>query len=279
VRKQTILAVDDLHANLMALDAVLRRDFDVVFAHSGQEAIDVLQRRSDVDVILVDLHMPRMDGFEAAEHIRAMHGCRDIPIAFITAIYNEDPYVKRGYQAGGVDFITKPFDPELLRLKMSIYASFRRKAAMLKEREDQVRATEALLEAERRLAEVRGGLTVGILIADLDGRIRQGNDEVARICRATGLDHAGVLDWWDRQEGLVREPGAGESRSAPIPLRCCDGSEKRIVAKASALFGRTGEIVGAVVVIDDVTQSKEIEAELAARFARVASLGAEIEPP
>ena len=56
---------------------------------------------------------------------------RDIPIVFITAVYHEDPYVKRGYEAGGIDYFTKPFDPDLLRLKMAIYSSFRERAEVL----------------------------------------------------------------------------------------------------------------------------------------------------
>src|SRR5262245_11325384 len=122
MRKPTILAVDDTPTNLVALEAVLDKDFALVFARSGPEAMALLQEQS-VDVILMDVQMPNMDGFEAAEQIKKLPGCEDIPIVFITAVYNEDPHVKRGYAAGGVDYFTKPFDPDLLRLKVGIYAS------------------------------------------------------------------------------------------------------------------------------------------------------------
>lgn len=289
-RKPRILAVDDTPANLVALEAVLDADFDLVFARSGPEAISILERGEDVDVILMDLQMPVMDGFQAAERIKKLVGCKDIPIVFITAIYSEDPHVKRGYAVGGVDYFTKPFDPELLKLKMAIYASFRQRAAVLREREDQLRATEELLKAGRKLSAVLESLPVGVLIADTQGRICQTNDELARIFKATASidQHAygEILGWWasDGQpligpDGpLARALASGESsHSNQIEVRCFDGSSKMIVASASPLLGTGGEIAGAVVVIKDVTESKQIEEEMQTRVARLISLGVQIE--
>src|SRR5262245_49549160 len=110
--KPAVLAVDDTPANLVALEAVLERDFELVPAASGAKAIEILRQRADIAVILMDVQMPVMDGYEAAERIKNLPGCHDIPIVFITAVYREDPHLKRGYQVGGVDYFTKPFDPE-----------------------------------------------------------------------------------------------------------------------------------------------------------------------
>src|SRR5262245_3218177 len=109
-RKPTILAVDDTPSNLVALEAVLEKDFRLQFARSGREAIALLARHHDIDVILMDVQMPGMDGFEAASAIKKLPGCAEIPIVFVTAVYHEDPHIKRGYEAGGVDYFTKPFD-------------------------------------------------------------------------------------------------------------------------------------------------------------------------
>src|SRR5688572_22590742 len=109
MKKPSILAVDDTPLNLVALEAVLERDFDLVPAESGARAIEILQQRSDIVVILMDIQMPIMDGYEAATRIKKIPGCQEIPIVFITAVYHEDPYVKRGYEVGGVDYFTKPF--------------------------------------------------------------------------------------------------------------------------------------------------------------------------
>ena len=117
--------------------AVVGPEYDVVRAGSGPEAIEVVKSRSDIDVILMDVQMPVMDGFETAAQIKKIEGGQDLPIVFITAVYREDPHVKRGYQSGGIDYFSKPFDPDILKLKVGIYATFRQRATLLKEREQQ----------------------------------------------------------------------------------------------------------------------------------------------
>jgi CheY-like chemotaxis protein len=290
MKKPAVLAVDDTPANLVALDAVLERDFDIVPAGSGARAIEILRQRSDIAVILMDIQMPIMDGYETAARIKKMTGCEDIPIVFITAVYHEDPYVKRGYEVGGVDYFTKPFDPELLRVKMSIYSSFRQKSAVLREREQHLHETEELLQAGRKLSAVLESLPVGILIADIEGRICQTNDEVSRICKATNVidhdDYGEMLRWWTSGGGGLKSSGgplalalhSGQaSHNEQVEIRCFDGSLKRILASASPLLGIGGSIVGAVIVIKDTSEAKQIELELESRVARLVSLGVEIE--
>ncbi len=290
-RRPTILAVDDTRANLVAIEAVLARDFDLRLADSGAKAIELLQQRPDVDVVLMDVQMPVMDGFEAARRIKQLAGCADLPIVFITAVFHEDPYVKRGYEVGGVDYFTKPFDPELLRLKMSIYASFRQRAAMLRERELHLRETEELVEAGRKLGAVLESLPVGVLIADVDGRICQTNEEVSRIFRATEVvaqdAYGELLGWWatdghdalKRPGGpLARAVGAGEStNNALLTIRCFDGVEKTILASASPLRGLERQIVGAVIIIKDTSESRRLEEDLEQRVARLVAISVELE--
>lgn len=288
-RKPTILAVDDIPANLVALDAVLEREFELRFARSGPEAIAMLKQDSSIDVILMDIQMPVMDGFEAASEIKKLPGCEDIPIIFITAVYSEDPHIKRGYAAGGVDYFTKPFDPDLLRLKMGIYASFRQRASVLKEREQQIMETEEILKAGRKLAAVLESLPVGVLISDIDGRICQSNEEVSRIFKSVDTlksdSYGELLDWWESDGQLIKDDRGpladallGKTcRSEVRQIRCIDGSTKSACMSASPLLGVDGKIVGAVVVIQDVSESKRIEAELEDRITRLVSLGVELE--
>ncbi len=289
-RKPTILAVDDVPANLLAIEAVLDRDFDLRFAASGAEAIASLKARSDVDVILMDLQMPLMDGYEAVTHIKKIGGCEDIPIVFITAVYKEDPFVKRGYEVGGMDYFTKPFDPDLLRLKMSVYSSFRHKAAVLAEREQQLRETEQLMKAGRKLAAVLESLPVGVLISDVHGRICQVNDEVSRIFKSVDLlkndAYGEMLGWWNSGDQALKDPDGALSRALRSgepshhevsQIRCFDGSSKTIRISASPLLGLAGDVVGAVIVVNDLTEPKKIEAELETRVARLVSLGVELE--
>ncbi len=288
--KPRVLAVDDTPANLIALDAVLEREFDLMFARSGQEALDRLRVDPDVAVILMDVQMPIMDGFETAERIKAMPACRDIPIVFITAVYREDPYVKRGFEVGGVDYFTKPFDPELLRLKLSMYATFRKQAAELQAREDRIRATEELLKAGRKLTSILESIPVGILVADLDGRICQTNDEVSRICKADDAfqhdAYGEVLAWWSASGAQLRDPDGALVRALrtgasthdeKTPIICCDGSEKLLFISASPLRGLGGAIVGAVLVMKDLTVPIQVEEEFERRIARLLSVGVEME--
>jgi CheY-like chemotaxis protein len=287
-RKPRILAVDDQPANLVTLEAVLDREFDLQFAHSGAEAITIMEKEHDIDVILMDLQMPLMDGFEAARRIKRLPGCQEIPIVFITAVYNEDPYVKRGYAAGGVDYFTKPFDPDLLRLKMGIYASFRQRAALLKERELQLKETEEILRAGRKLSAFLESLPVGVLIADVDGRICQSNEEVSRICKSAELiendAYGAILDWWDTSGGGLKSEGpltralrGTASHQEVVQLRCVDGSTKSAFVSASPLFGLDRKVVGAVVVIQDIYETKQIATELERRITRLVAIGVEIE--
>ena len=288
-RKPTILAVDDTPANLVALEAVLEKDFDLQFANSGAAAIALLNKSHDIDVILMDLQMPGMDGFEAASRIKKMAGCEEIPIVFITAVYSEDPHVKRGYAAGGVDYFTKPFDPDLLRLKMGIYASFRQRTAVLRERERQLKETEELLQAGRKLSALLETLPVGVLISDVEGRICQANEEMARIYKATDAissdAYGELLGWWDadghqikNREGPIEQALGGKvSHNQVIHLRCIDGTMKSVFASASPLRALDGKIVGSVILIQDVSATKQIEAELEHRITRLVSLGLELQ--
>src|SRR5688572_1529514 len=101
--KPLVLVVDDTPANLVAIEAVLGADCDLVSAHSGAEALAILDRSPNVDLILMDLQMPEMDGYETAARIQKIEGCEDIPIIFITAVYKEEPHIRRAYEVGGMD--------------------------------------------------------------------------------------------------------------------------------------------------------------------------------
>jgi CheY-like chemotaxis protein len=116
-----VLAVDDRRDNLLALQAILEGlPIEIVSVTSGEDALKRLLVE-DYAVILLDAHMPGMDGFETAGHVKQRERTRHIPILFLTAV-DYDPHLAfRGYQAGAVDYITKPFDPWVLRSKVSVF--------------------------------------------------------------------------------------------------------------------------------------------------------------
>ena len=116
-----VLAVDDRRENLIALQAILEGlPIEVVPVTSGEEALKRLLVQ-DYAVILLDARMPGMDGFETAQHVKQRERTRHIPIVFLTAGDYDPHLVFRGYQAGAVDYITKPFDPWVLRSKVSVF--------------------------------------------------------------------------------------------------------------------------------------------------------------
>jgi two-component system sensor histidine kinase/response regulator len=113
-----ILVVDDNRANLLAFEAVLDPlGYRIVGANSGAEAVARL-RHQDFVVILMDVHMPGLDGYQTVQLIRERRWSRDIPVIFVTAVYNQQEHTYRGYALGAVDYMTKPFDPEVLRAKV-----------------------------------------------------------------------------------------------------------------------------------------------------------------
>ena len=130
MRKPRILAVDDTPSNLVALGAVLERDFELVLARSGPEAIAIVQTDASVDVILMDVQMPGMDGFETAARIKRREKTRDIPIIFMTAGTGGPHQTMRGYATGAVDYLAKPFDPWVLKSKVSVFVDLHLKREM-----------------------------------------------------------------------------------------------------------------------------------------------------
>ncbi|MFP5326012.1 MAG: sensor histidine kinase, partial [Acidimicrobiia bacterium] len=149
-----ILLVDDRPENLLALEAVLEPlGQNLVRATSGEEALKCLLHE-DFALILLDVQMPGLDGFETAAHIKQRERTRHIPIIFLTAISGEPHHASRGYSTGAVDYITKPFDAWVLRAKVSVFLELNRKNRELQRlaeaTEQQLRERERAEEAAAR---------------------------------------------------------------------------------------------------------------------------------
>jgi PAS domain S-box-containing protein len=150
--RTNLLLVDDRRENLIALEAILEPlGQNLVRAESGFEALRHLLT-TDFAVILLDVQMPELDGFETAKLIKQRERTRAIPIIFLTAISKEPQNVFQGYSAGAVDYIFKPFEPEILRSKVSVFIELHRKTAELHRVSETIRERE-LAEFRRNLAE------------------------------------------------------------------------------------------------------------------------------
>lgn len=145
------LLVDDLAENLLSLEALLRRDGLVLLkARSGDEALELLLR-NDVALALVDVQMPGLTGFELAELMRGNERTRRVPIIFVTAGSADSQRRFRGYEAGAVDFIHKPIEPDVLRSKADVFFELYRQRQQIAVQRDELEVhSEALKEADRR---------------------------------------------------------------------------------------------------------------------------------
>jgi hypothetical protein len=150
-----ILLVDDQPANLLALEAMLQGlGQNLVKAESGREALKQLLTH-EFAVILLDVKMPDMDGFETAALIRERDKSRDTPIIFLTAADKTHTEAVRGYAVGAVDYLVKPVVPEFVRSKVSVFVELAKKTELLRRQAEQLRVGE---QSARELAETRAGL-------------------------------------------------------------------------------------------------------------------------
>ena len=171
-----ILLVDDRPENLLALEAILDPlGQRLVRATSGEQALKELLRQ-DFAVILLDVQMPGMNGFELARMIKSRERTRAVPIIFLTAISKEEQYVFRGYEVGAVDYMSKPFQPDILRSKVAVFVDLFRKQEQLRRQEQELRESQqrelelrhraVLREAEARMAEVVSSAMDAIVVFD-----------------------------------------------------------------------------------------------------------------
>ncbi|MBY0316909.1 MAG: response regulator [Bdellovibrionales bacterium] len=199
--KVNILLVDDHEEGLLSLEAVLRRpNYNLVKASSGNEALSAVLKY-DFAVILMDVQMPGMDGFETVSLIKQRERSKDIPIIFVTAINKEEEFVHRGYQSGAVDYIFKPFDAFILDLKVAAFVELYLKNRQLREQAELIRQSEVRDRARQ------------ITTLQLDGlkRYRHLADSIPHIIWKFQSD--GTLDYcnrvWTDYSGLTLEQSSG----------------------------------------------------------------------
>ena len=154
-----VLLVDDLPENLRALNALVRADDRVIYqARTGEEALALLLEH-EFALAIVDVQMPGMDGFELAELMRGTGKTRHIPIVFVSAAGKELNYAFKGYEAGAVDFLYKPLDPEAVKSKVNVFVDlFRQKQEVrqiVEQREATVRELNAVQQELQRALDMR----------------------------------------------------------------------------------------------------------------------------
>jgi PAS domain S-box-containing protein len=168
-----LLLVDDRPQNLLALQAILEPlGHELVTATSGPEALRILLGRHDFAAILLDVQMPEMNGFDVASVIKERERTSTIPIIFLTALSKEDTNVYRGYEVGAVDYVFKPFAPEILRAKVNVFVELWEKTRQIREQAEQLAAQELAelrRESEERYRQLADAMPQIVWAADADG--------------------------------------------------------------------------------------------------------------
>jgi PAS domain S-box-containing protein len=197
-----ILVVDDRPENLLALEAILEPlGQHIVRASSGEDALRCLLER-DFALILLDVQMPNLNGFETARLIKSRERTRFIPIIFLTAISKDAEYVFRGYSVGAVDYMFKPFQPEILRSKVQVFVELYRQQRRLTEQEQRLREAERqdlelrhmreMLQSEARFSEIVRSAMDAIVLFDAEGKISLLNGTAERMFGTAATDAIGT---------------------------------------------------------------------------------------
>ncbi len=233
IQSLPILLVDDQPENLRTLEAVLEPlGYPLVSSTSGHGALRLLLER-DFAIILLDVRMPGLDGFETAELIKERTRTRDIPIVFLTAARDEVSEISRGYGVGAVDYVLKPFDPDVLRSKVAVFAELEASRRALKR-------SEALLSGAFEAA------PIGKTVLDAEGRIVRSNPAFASLVGRDESELVGVAaaDLCEDEDRPVlaatfaeanRRTRVGERPSVDLRLVSSTGAEVWVAMFASAI--------------------------------------------
>jgi len=201
-RGARVLLVDDEPDNLVALSAVLEPlGKELVSARSGEEALGRLLQQ-EFAVILLDVRMPGLDGFETASLIKQRERTRHVPIIFVTAISKDTDQIFRGYSEGAVDYLLKPYDPLVLRSKVAVFIDLYEKSAALK-------------ESEQRFRTAFANAPSGMALVSPDGRFLQVNRALADMLGHPHSELAG-----SRWDSIVHP----DERASNCPARMVGGN-------------------------------------------------------
>ena len=196
-RQARILLVDDRAENLFALDAILSSLNQILVpVQSGEQALHALTGQ-EFAVVLLDIMMPGMDGFETAARIKQNASIRDVPIIFLTAASGQPEQAFRGYAAGAADYLAKPFDPGVLKAKVSVFVDLYLKDSQLREQaellggkpladqlSERLEAVEEALAALRALPAVSRDADTAQTAARLAGRVGRLRDALDALAGA-----------------------------------------------------------------------------------------------
>jgi len=264
-----VLIVDDNENNLYTLNALIHRymDVEVLQAGSGKDALEVALRNPRIDLIVLDVQMPEMDGFQTASMLKVRQKTRDIPIIFLTAAYKTDEFQKKGYEVGAADYLLKPIDDNQLINKISTYLR------LIEKEREMNRQLEALVEKRTRelhvaknyLENVIRHMGEALLLLEPSGRIKAANPAAYRMLGYQEDDLVGMLigDVFEEEAQEQAKAFMGTWLEALIRTGTISSIEASFIARdqrrVPVLFSRTAikdennEITDIICIAKDMT--------------------------
>ena len=283
-----VLLVDDDERNLLAVATVLEDLGEVVLARSGEEALRHLLK-GEFAVILLDVYMPGMDGYETAQIIRSRDQTKGIPIVFLSAVNKEAEHLLRGYSMGAVDYVFKPVDPVILRSKVAVFVELFEKSkevehkarheqalldANLRANAERLRVEQELRRAEQRQAVVIQSLPMVLYLEPYDSKRRVPNYITGDIEAITGFTYDQLASdpqmWIDRlhPDDRIKVIAGLEARSKSGKMsleyrwQCADGTFKHFLDQAVLLKDPQGHPIEFAGTITDVSDQRSLESQL-----------------
>ena len=284
-----VLVVDDDERNLLAIKTVIEDIADVVTARSGEEALRHLLA-GDFAVILLDVYMPGMDGYETAQLARGREQTKRIPIVFLSAVNKESKHLIRGYSMGAVDYVFKPVDPVILRSKVSVFVDLfmmtrevQRKARQeqklldesLRLNAERLKTEQELRLVEQRQAAIIQSLPIILYLEDIGGAARVPRFVSGNFQSVTGFEYSALQDnpdLWaerlhpdDRERAIMTLMSRRTGRGWAVEYRwlCADGRYKHFLDQAVLLRDKENKPLEFAGTLMDVTDRRELESQLA----------------
>ena len=271
-----ILVVDDLEENLFAMQQILKSlDAEVFTARSGEEALSLLLRHQFA-IVLLDVQMPEMNGFELAAIMRESDDFKLIPIVFISAISKEQKYVFKGYESGAIDYIFKPIDPVIIRNKIKLFLAMdtqRQQLEQLNQKNEQLLAQ--LTEMINQNKQLLNSSSEGILGFEPDGLITFVNKQALKLLQDSEEQVLGrdIQDYltppgisprpaWDTSPINRAMQDNREYRIASGFIWRNNGSDFPVDYGCSPMFNEEERYIGGVMTFQDITVRKLAEEQL-----------------
>ncbi len=272
-----ILLVDDQPENLVALEAILGElGANLVKSTSGEEALRCLLQ-DDFAVILLDVQMPQMDGFEVATLIRHRQRSRDTPIIFLTAFSSNEQFMFKGYALGAVDYLIKPIAPNILLSKVAIFIELFKKTAALRQKTEILQRQATQLEAintELQMSEERFRLLstcspLGVFVTDTEGRCVYTNPRYQSICgSAEAVPEQSWLGSVHPDDSAIAQStwhtfmadGHEYSQEFRVQVQSGDAGSRWVAVRSARLVSEQKQFLGYVGTVEDITERKQAEA-------------------